>query len=121
MDFDLKRVRANVRNATTEDLLDRATIYRSGLEPAALPVILEELRSRGVTPEAIVTHEGARRNVLYDASGTARKCHCCHKPAVARQWGWHRVFGRLPLFPRAFYLCEDHCTRVDDDVWRLTA
>jgi hypothetical protein len=108
MEFDLERVRANVQNATTEDLLDRATFYRLGVEPAALPVILEELRARGVTPEVIVAHEGTRQDVLYDDSGTAQTCHWCHKPAVVRHWGWHRMFGLLPLFPRLFYLCEVH-------------
>lgn len=115
MEFDLERVRANVQNATTEDLLDRATIYRLGVEPAALPVILEELRARGVTPEAIVAHEDSRQDFLYDHSGKAQTCHRCHKPAVVRQWGWHWMFGQLPLFPRLFYLCEDHRKRVDEN------
>src|SRR5262245_24017109 len=108
MEFDLKRVRANVQNATTEDLLDRATVHRTGLEPAALPVILEELRARGVTPEVIVAHESTRADVLFDDSGTAQKCHRCERPAVVREWGWHRMFGELPLFPRLFYLCDEH-------------
>src|SRR5256885_174553 len=60
MEFDLQRVRANVRKASTEDLLDRATVYRTNLEPAALPVILEELKARGVTADAIVRHERDR-------------------------------------------------------------
>jgi len=115
MEFDLERVRANVQNATTEDLLDRATVYRLGLEPAALPLILEELRTRGVTPEAVVAHEGGRGDVLYDTSGTAQKCHFCYKPAVVREWGWHRMFGQLPLFPRIFYLCGDHRRDVDEN------
>jgi hypothetical protein len=108
MEFELERVQENVRQATTEDLLDRATVYRAGLEPEALPVILEELRSRGVTAEAIVRHEEARQGVVYDPTGTAQKCTFCQKPALTRQWGWHRMFGRLPVFPRTFYLCEDH-------------
>jgi hypothetical protein len=115
MKFDLQRVRANVRNASTEDLLDRATVYRAGVEPAALPVILEELRSRGVTPEAVVAHEGSRRRALYDEMGTAIKCQRCRKPAVVRQWGWHRLFGKLPVFPRPFYLCEEHRGRESSD------
>jgi len=110
MEFELERVQENVRQATTEDLLDRATVYRAGLEPEALPVILEELRSRGVTAEAIVRHEEAREGVVYDETGTAQKCTFCHKPAVTREWGWHRMFGRLPTFPRTFYLCEEHRT-----------
>ena len=85
------------------------------LEPAALPVILEELRSRGLTPEAIVAHESARGTVLYDETGAARTCQLCRKPAVVKEWGWHRMFGRLPLFPRPFYLCEDHRTKVKNE------
>ena len=117
MEFDLKRVRANVRNASTEDLLDRATVYRAGLEPAALPVILEELRSRGVTAEAVVAHEGARDSVLFDDTGTARTCQRwkCHRPAVVRQWGWHWMFGKLPVFPRTYYLCEEHRGSKESD------
>jgi hypothetical protein len=116
MHFDLHRVRENVRSASTEDLLDRATVYRAGLEPAAVPVILEELRTRGVSAEAIIAYEGARQPVLYDPSGTARTCHHCPRPAVTRDWGWHRVFGLIPLFPRPFYLCEHHgLAKVCDD------
>jgi hypothetical protein len=110
MEFDLERVRENVHKATTEDLLDRATVYRAGLEPEALPVVLEELRARGVTPEAIVAHEGARQGVMQAPEGVAQKCHRCHRPAVTREWDWHRMFGRMPLFPRPFYLCEVHRT-----------
>jgi len=115
MEFSLERVRANVRKATTEDLLDRATVYRAGLEPAALPVILEELKARGVTPQAIVRHEESQQGVMVDASGTARLCARCRKPAVVREWGWHWMYDKLPLFPRLFYLCEEHCTSVDYD------
>jgi hypothetical protein len=110
MEFSLERVQENVRQATTEDLLDRATVYRAGLEPEALPVILEELRSRGVTAEEIVSHEAARGEVIFDPDGPALKCHFCRKPAVTQEWGWHRMFGKLPLFPRTFYLCEEHRT-----------
>ena len=34
--LNLDRVQANVRKADLEDLLDRATVYRNGMEPAAL-------------------------------------------------------------------------------------
>ena len=108
MEFDPQRVRANVRAATTEDLLDRATVYRAGLEPAAVPIVLEELQRRGLTADAIVRHEEARRDELLDLAGPARPCARCYKPAVVREWGWHRMYGKLPLFPRLFYLCTDH-------------
>jgi hypothetical protein len=115
MEFDLQRVRANVRNASTEDLLDRATVYRTNLEPEALPVILEELKARGVTADAIVRHERDRPHAFRDDAGVVRTCARCRRPAVTHEWGWHRMFGKLPLFPRRFYLCEDHCTNGDYD------
>lgn len=108
MEFDLDRVRTNVRLASTEDLLDRATVYRQALEPEALPVILEELRERGVSPEAIVEHEKQRGEVLLDDRGIAQKCNECARPAVVREWDWHQLFGKLPVFPRAFWRCEVH-------------
>jgi hypothetical protein len=100
MQFNLQRLRANVQAASTEDLLDRATVYRSNLEPAAVPVILEELRVRGISAEAIIAHESTR--------WTGRTCDRCFRPAVSREWGWHRLFGKVPVFPWLFYLCEGH-------------
>lgn len=113
MQFNLQRVQENVRTASTLDLLDRATIYRAGLEPAAVPVILEELRTRGVSAEALVAYERIRVAVIYDASGTALTCQWCPRPAVTREWGMHRLFGVFPVFPRQFYLCDEH--RDPDD------
>ncbi len=46
MDWDADRVRANARQASTEDLLERVTIYRSGMEPEAVEIIEAELRRR---------------------------------------------------------------------------
>ncbi len=115
MEFDLGRLMANVRAATTEDLLDRVTVYRAGLEPEALPVILEELRRRGVTPETIVEHEETRGEVLVDSQGVARTCARCPRPAVVCEWGFHKLFGKVPLFARPFYLCEQHRTKAEDD------
>ena len=36
MQFDIQRVRANIRQASTEDLLDRVTVYRAEMEPTAV-------------------------------------------------------------------------------------
>ncbi|HEX3149584.1 MAG TPA: hypothetical protein VHR66_16030 [Gemmataceae bacterium] len=108
MRFNPERVQANVRRATTDDLMDRVTAFRAGLEPAALPIIMEELRSRGITPEAIVDHEAQRQTAVADKTGVARYCARCRKPAVTREWGWHRLFGKVPIFVRPLYLCEDH-------------
>ncbi len=73
MEFNIDRVRNNVRASTTEDLLDRATVYREGVEPEALPLILEELRARGVSPEAVVAHEKQRGEVILDEQGIRQK------------------------------------------------
>ena len=40
--------------------------------------------------------------------GTAAKCSFCPRPAVAKGWAMHRLFGLLPVFPRNFYYCENH-------------
>lgn len=115
MEFDPERVRENARKATDEDLLDRVTVYRDCLEPEALVIIMEELKSRGVTPEQIVAHEEKRPEVIADDGGIPRVCARCHRPAVVREWGWHRLYGRLPLFPWPFLLCEVHRTEAEED------
>jgi hypothetical protein len=106
--LDLEKVRANVKNADTEDLLDRATIYRAGMEPAALEIIDAELRSRGVGEEAVAAHAARRGAGVRDADGLPMKCEKCRQPAVAEAWAWHRLWGVLPLFPRRMAFCEVH-------------
>jgi hypothetical protein len=106
--FDIERVRVNVQKATTEDLLDRITVYRSALDPQAIETIIEELRRRNVSADEIVAHEQARGEVLCDDSGTPRVCSNCLKPAVISGWGWHRLYGKIPIFPRTFYWCAEH-------------
>lgn len=107
--FDPDRVRVNVRQATTEDLLDRATAYRAGMEPAALALIQAELRQRGVRRDQIDAHARQREaETFWLADGTARPCAFCHRPAVAHGWGWHRLWGLLPVFPRYYYYCAAH-------------
>ena len=39
MHFDIQRVAAYIRVADTEELLDRVTVYRNGMEPAALDLM----------------------------------------------------------------------------------
>jgi hypothetical protein len=109
MQLDLERTRANVKAASTEDLIDRATIYRDGMEPEALAIIDEELRARGVGAEAIAAVEERRRQgAIWDANALPVKCQKCPRPAVMRCWGWHCVWGVVPLFPRRFAYCEEH-------------
>jgi len=113
---DLERVRANVREATTEDLLDRATVYRGGMEPETLEIIDAELRSRGVTPEAIVTHETVRGvGLVKGPDGLPRVCARCGRPATWEGWKWGRLWWLLPLFPRWAALCDEHRPRGGPD------
>ncbi len=108
MQLNLEKVRANVEQATTTDLLDRATVYRPGMEPEALEIIDAELRRRGLTEAEIAAHAEQRQVVVCGPEGWALKCHWCHSPAVVRRWGWHRLWGLLPLFPRRYSCCEEH-------------
>ena len=109
MEFSLDRVRDNVRAASTEDLLDRATYFRAGMEPEALELVEQELRRRGVSEEefrAWGPREGDQTILLPD--GTAARCSFCRRPAVEEEWGWHKLWGLLPLFPRRVRYCKDH-------------
>src|SRR5262245_24294685 len=108
MELELDRVRRNVRKATTEDLLDRATVYRNEMEPAALELIDNGLIARGITREMVEAHLEARNNALIRPDGTTIKCSLCWKPAVQSGWGWHKLYGRIPIFPKPFRWCEEH-------------
>ncbi len=113
MQFDPQRVRANVRQAATEDLLDRATVYRAGMEPEALDLIEAELRARGLSTEAIEAHAERRRGQTIPLpDGTAVRCSFCDRPAVDQGWGWHWLWGLLPVFPRFYSYCEHHRPEV---------
>ena len=106
--FDLNRVRQNAGGATTEDLLDRLTVYRAGLEPAAIEVIEAELDKRGIGEDEIRAHAEFRRARVVMQGMVARKCSFCERPAIGRKWGWHKLWKRVPLFRRVFWYCELH-------------
>jgi hypothetical protein len=109
MQPDVTRIRENVAKAATEDLLDRATVYRTGMEPAALEIIEGELRRRGVTPGDIQAHWEIKRANVLTTGLIARKCSQCDRPAVCRRWGVHWFWGKIPTFiPRLYYLCQEH-------------
>ena len=109
MRLDLRAVAAFVRGADTEELLDRVTVYRAGMEPAALDLMEAELDRRGVTRSDIADHHIARHETaIMLPDGTALRCHFCPRPAVVRGWGWHRLFGVVPIFPRVFARCDRH-------------
>jgi len=111
MEFNLERVRSNVRNASTEDLLDRVTIFRGDMEPAALEIIDRELMDRGITSDQVRQHVAARGEPLTRKDGSVVRCSFCYKPATIRGWGWHRLLGIVPIFPRRFAWCDEHQTR----------
>src|SRR5262249_30736279 len=105
MRLDLNKVRANVAQASTEDLLDRATVYRRGMEPEALALVDEELRARGVGPAELAAPGGRRQG---GRGGAPVKCERCRRPAVVRRRGWHKLWGLVPIFPRTLAYCEEH-------------
>ena len=101
LSFDGEKVWANARDVETEDLLDRVTAYRAGLESAAVAILEDELYRRGVTRREIDAHaEACRRECLFHPDGTALSCSYCRRPAVAQGWGWQRLFRLLPALPR---------------------
>ena len=109
MKFDLKRVAEYIRGADSEDLLDRVTVYREGMEPAALDLMEMELDRRGVTREEIAEYDRLQRETaIMLPDGTAMRCNFCDRPATVKRWGWQRLFGRVPLYPRVFAYCEGH-------------
>ena len=62
---DWRRVAEYIRRAETEELLDRVTVYRAGMEPAAVDLMEHELDRRGISREAIAEH-AAERRILFD-------------------------------------------------------
>ncbi|MCI0640391.1 MAG: hypothetical protein L0Y72_06505 [Gemmataceae bacterium] len=104
-----EKVRENIAKADTEDLLDRVTAFRAGMEPEGLAAIEAELRRRGVSAEEIADHRAeCEEECLFGPDGVAYKCSLCRRPAVADRWGWHRLGNFIPLFPRRFRYCRIH-------------
>jgi hypothetical protein len=111
MELNLRRVAEFIRRAETEELLDRVTVYREGMEPAALDLMEGELDRRGVSRAAIAEHGARRReSAIMLPDGTAMRCSFCSRPAVVQRRRWHRLFGRVPVFPKVFAYCEVHTT-----------
>jgi hypothetical protein len=109
MEFNLRRVAEFIRGADTEELLDRVTVYREGMEPAALDLMEGELDRRGVTREEIAEHDARHRaNAIMLPDGTAMRCSFCNRPAVVRALRFHRLFGKVPVFPMRFAYCASH-------------
>ncbi len=112
LDFDRNRFPKTAQDMTNEELMDRITVYRSGMEPEAIRMIEAELARRKVGQLEIAAHEARRReNGVFLADGTAVRCSFCDRPAVRQRWGWHRLWGKVPVFPRRFAYCEEHSRR----------
>jgi hypothetical protein len=109
MELNLKRVAEYIRAAPTVELLDRVTVYREGMEPAALDLMEGELDRRGVTREEIAEHDAKmRETAIMLPDGTAMRCRLCDRPAIVQKRRWHRVFGLVPVFRQLFAYCEFH-------------
>src|SRR4051812_16963366 len=109
MEFNLRRVAEFIRGADTEELLDRVTVYREGMEPAALDLMEGELDRRGVTREEIAAHDAKHRaSAIMLSDGTAMRCSFCNRPAVVRALRFHRMFGLVPVLPVRFAFCAAH-------------
>jgi hypothetical protein len=109
MDLNLRAIAEYARTADTEVLLDRVTVYRDDTEPAAVDLFENELSRRRVTEARIAAHASERRAAgLFDEGGIAVRCEKCERPAVARVRGWHRLAGRVPVFPRTIAYCAEH-------------
>jgi hypothetical protein len=107
--FDAEKVAENARKSPTEDLLDRVTIYRGNLEPEAIPILEQELERRGVSAAEVAAHrERQQGEHVTTVSGYVLSCSLCRRPAVAERWGWHWLWGVLPVFPRRMRLCQEH-------------
>jgi hypothetical protein len=109
MEWDEDKLLLNIRDADTDDLLDRVTAFRAGMEPEAIDLIERELHRRGVTAAQMQDQaEVYGRECVFDANGIAKMCSICRRPAVREGWGWHKILGMLPIFPRWLHYCKVH-------------
>lgn len=107
--LDLQAVAENARRAETTELLDRVTVYRDDMEPAAVDLIEGELSRRGIERDAIREHDRQRRErLVQDSDGNLIRCEFCDQPAVRLGRSWHRIGGLIPVFRRTFYYCAEH-------------
>jgi hypothetical protein len=107
--LDLKAVAEHARRAGDEELLDRVTVFRVETEKAALSLYEDELSRRGFDDARIDAHEVERfSKIVLTADGRPIQCNFCARPAVVQARGWHKLWGRIPIFPRWFSRCEVH-------------
>jgi len=115
LEFDPVKVRRNVEEAKTDDLLDRVTAFREGMEPAAVRIIEEELFRRGVGPAEIDQYrQDQAGRLVMRPEGFAYRCSFCQRPATVRRVGWHRLWGLIPILPRVLNYCPNHAPEEVD-------
>jgi hypothetical protein len=106
---ELAPVRAYVATATTDELIDRVTAFRADQDDVALQLFESELQRRGVGRDAIEARKNElKETLLTRADGSALACAFCDRPAEAEVWAWHRLWGKVPLFPRPMAVCPAH-------------
>lgn len=109
MKLDLEALATWIRRAETDELLDRATVFRPEMEPEAVQLILAELARRGLSHEKIDGHAAMRKErAVARADGSVARCRFCGRPAAAVVWKWWRLFRIVPLFPLKTPVCERH-------------
>ncbi len=109
MKLDLEAVAAWIRRAETDELLDRATVFRPEMEPEAVDLVLAELSRRGISDAKIEGHASARLAcAVIRPDGTVERCRFCDRPAAVRAWKWWRLFRIVPVFPVPMPVCERH-------------
>ena len=114
MEVPLQAIEKYLREAETEDLLDRVTVFRELTELEALKQMLAELKQRGLTEFQIAQHDRERRKTaILGTDGLVLRCHLCRNPAIDWRWVWHRLFGRVPIFPRRMRVCASHGGQVE--------
>jgi len=109
LEFNLERMQRNVSESSTEDLLDRITAYRAGMEPEAVEIIERELQERGLRRENIRLHAEERfRQGVQMQEEPAPMCSFCRRPSVTVGIGWHKLWGLVPIFPWRYQYCSIH-------------
>src|SRR5262245_9599494 len=105
--MDLARIREDAQRTSTENLLDRVTVYRAEMEAAAVEIFESELNARSVSSAEIESHAAMRERdgfLRHDDRSVVR-CNYCPRPATEHKWKWHRLWGWfLPMIPRYTHL-----------------
>jgi hypothetical protein len=116
--MDPASIRDDARRTSTENLLDRVTIYRAEIERDAIGIIESELTARGISSAEVEAHAAMREHadLLRHPDGAVVRCNFCPRPATEHRWKWYRLWGWfLPLFPRIIHLCKEHDEQLPTD------